>query len=92
MPAHCYRVVVEEELAPRYASALYGMTVSAHDGRTEITGPTVDSSHLHGPLERIAGLGLTLHSLTGLIPRTRRLMRRRITNQPGSSTTTLAQN
>ena len=91
MSAHCYRVV-EEELGPRYASALYGMTVSAHDDRTEITGPTVDSSNLHGPLERIAGLGLTLHSLIRLIPRTRRLMRRRIPNQPGSSTTTLAQN
>ena len=90
MSAHCYRVV-EEELGPRYASAFDGMTLSAHDDMTEITGPTVDSSHLHGPLERIAGLGLTLHSLTRLIPRTRRLMRRRIPNQPGSSTTTLAQ-
>ena len=68
------------------------MTVSVHEDRTEITGPTVDSSNLHGPLERIAGLGLTLHSLTRLIPRTRRLMRRHIPNQPGSSTTTLAQN
>ena len=70
--------------------------MSAHCYRvveeTEITGPTVDSSNLHGPLERIAGLGRTLHSLIRLIPRTRRLMRRRIQNQPGSSTTTLAQN
>ena len=77
MSAHCYRVVVEEQLGPRYASALDGMTLSAHDDRTEITGPTVDSSHLHRPLERIAGLGLTLRSLTRLIARTRRLMRRR---------------
>ena len=89
MSAHCYRVV-EEELGPRYASALYGMTVSAHDDRTEITGPPGASSNLHGRVERIAGLGLTLHSLTPLIPRTRGLMRRRMPNQPGSSTTTLA--
>jgi hypothetical protein len=64
MSAHSYRVIVEGELGPRYASAFDGMTLSAHDGRTEITGPIIDSSHLQGLLERIAGLGLTVHSLT----------------------------
>ena len=66
MSAHRYTVVVEGELGPRYASAFDGMTISAQDGRTEITGPIVDSSHLHGLLERIAGLGLTLYSLNPL--------------------------
>ena len=66
MSAHCYRLVVEGELGPRSASALDGMTVSAHGGNTEIVGPIVDQSHLQGLLERIAGLGLTLHSLTPL--------------------------
>jgi len=66
MSAHRYRVVVEEELGPRYASAFDGMTIFAHDGRTEITGPIVDPSHLHGLLDRITGLGLTVHSLTPL--------------------------
>ena len=61
-----YRIVVEGELGPRYASAFDGMTVHAHDGETDITGPIVDQSHLHGLLERIAGLGLTLYSLTPL--------------------------
>ena len=42
------------------------MTISAHDGRTEISGPIIDPSHLQGLLERIAGLGLTVHSLTPL--------------------------
>jgi len=42
------------------------MAVSSHAGMTEITGPIIDPSHLHGLLERIAGLGLTLHSLTPL--------------------------
>jgi hypothetical protein len=42
------------------------MTLRAHDGETEITGPIIDQSHLQGLLERIAGLGLTLHSLTPL--------------------------
>jgi hypothetical protein len=92
MSAHCYRVVVGEEFSPRYAPAFDGMTLSAQDDRTEITAPIVGSSHLHGLLERIAGLGRGLHGVARLIPRTRRLMRRRIPNQSGSSTTTLAQN
>ena len=33
---------------------------------TDITGPIIDQSHLHGLLGRIASLGLTLHSLTPL--------------------------
>ena len=44
---------------PRHASVFVGMTLSAHDDRTEITGgPPVGSSHLHGLLKGIAGLGL----------------------------------
>ena len=42
------------------------MTLRAHNGETEITGPIIDPSHLHGLLERIAGLGLTLHSVNPL--------------------------
>jgi len=61
-----YRLVVKGELGPRYASAFDGMTVRAHDGETDITGPIIDQSHLHGLLERIASLGLALHSLTPL--------------------------
>lgn len=59
-----YCVVVAGELGPRYASAFDGMTVSAHDGETEIAGPIIDQAHLHGLLSRIASLGLTLNSLT----------------------------
>jgi hypothetical protein len=61
-----YRLVVKGELGPRYASAFDGMTVSAHDGQTDITGPIIDQSQLHGLLDRIASLGLTLRSLTPL--------------------------
>jgi hypothetical protein len=61
-----YRLVVHGELGPRYASAFAGMTVSAHAGTTEITGLIIDPAHLHGLLERVAGLGLTLHSVTSL--------------------------
>ena len=61
-----YRLVVEGELGARYASAFEEMTVFAHDGITEITGRIIDQAHLQGLLERIAGLGLTLHSLSPL--------------------------
>ena len=66
MSPHRYRIVIEGELGPRYASAFDGMTLRAHDGETEIIGPIIDPSHLQGLLERIASLGLTLHSLTPL--------------------------
>ena len=61
-----YRLVVKGELGARYASAFEGMTISPHDGMTEITGEIIDPSHLQGLLERIAGLGLSLHSVTPL--------------------------
>ena len=64
MPPQRYRLIVEGELGPRYASAFEGMAICAHDGVTEITGPVIDPSQLHGLLERITGLGLTLRSLT----------------------------
>ena len=58
-----YRLVVNGELGPRYASAFDGMTICAHEGETHITGPIIDQSHLQGLLERIASLGLTLRSV-----------------------------
>jgi hypothetical protein len=61
-----YRLVIEGELGPRYASAFEGMNVRAHDGQTEIIGPIIDAAHLQGLVERIADLGLRLHSLVPL--------------------------
>lgn len=66
MSTRRYRLVVEGELGPRYASAFDGMTIHAHDGETDITGPIIDQSHLHGLIARIASLGLRLRSLTPL--------------------------
>ena len=61
-----YRLIVEGELGPRYTSAFEGMTIFAHDGITEISGPIIDPSHLQGVMDRISGLGLTLRSLAPL--------------------------
>jgi len=66
MPPRMYRLVVNGELGPRYASAFKGMAVSAAGGKTEITGAIIDQSHLQGLLERISDLGLTLYSVTPL--------------------------
>ena len=66
MSAPRYRLVVQGELGPRYASAFDGMTLRAHGGETEITGPITDDAHLHGLIQRIAALGLKLRSLTPL--------------------------
>jgi hypothetical protein len=59
------------------------MTLRAHDGETEITGTIIDQSHLQGLLERIAGLGLTLHSLTPLEPKNAEAERQRHTHPQG---------
>jgi hypothetical protein len=64
--AQQYRLVVKGELGSRYASAFEGLTVSAHDGITELTGSIIDPAHLQGLFERIAGLGLTIYSLVPL--------------------------
>jgi hypothetical protein len=66
MDRRCYRIIVEGEIGPRYAQAFDGMEISAAAGATEITGPVLDQSQLHGLLGRIADLGLTLRSVTPL--------------------------
>jgi len=83
MSSQQYRLVVDGELGARYASAFEGMTISAHDGMTEITGSIIDQSHLQGLLERIAALGLRLRSLTPLDTENRG--RRRITTEQTQS-------
>lgn len=66
MPPTHYCLVVKGELGPRYASAFEEMTISTHDGITEITGEIIDSAHLNGLLGRISDLGLAVYSLTPL--------------------------
>ena len=64
MDRRYYRIIVEGEIGPRYAAAFEGMEICAAHGETEITGPIIDQSHLHGLLGRIADLGLTLRSVS----------------------------
>jgi hypothetical protein len=61
--AELYRIVVEGELGPRYATAFEGMTLEHVGGRTAIVGTITDQSHLQGLLEQIPRLGLELVSV-----------------------------
>jgi hypothetical protein len=58
-----YRLVVEGELGPRYASAFEEMEVESEAGNTILVGDVVDQSHLQGLLDRVARLGLNLVSV-----------------------------
>jgi len=59
-----YRLVVQGELSSRFSGAFEGMELDAQDGMTVISGTIRDQAHLHGLLDRIASLGLTLVSVT----------------------------
>jgi hypothetical protein len=43
------------------------MTLLAGDGKTSISGPVVDQSHLHGLLDRVRDLGLELISVNAIL-------------------------
>lgn len=58
-----YRIVVEGELGPRFATVFEGMSIEHLDGDTVIVGTVVDQSQLQGVLEQIGRLGLKLVSL-----------------------------
>ena len=58
-----YRLVVEGELRRRFSTVFEGMQVEARDGMTSIVGTIKDPAHLHGLLDKIASLGLTLVSV-----------------------------
>ena len=66
MQERVYRIVVEGELGPRFAAYFEGMRVVRSKGSTTIVGTVTDQSHLHGMLERTAGLGLKLVSVERL--------------------------
>lgn len=66
-----YRLEIEGELGARYDTAFEGMTVQHEQGNTVLVGPVTDRSHLHGLLDTIGRLGLTLVSVTPLEERRR---------------------
>jgi hypothetical protein len=62
-PETVYRIVIRDELSERYALAFEGMEMETGGGQTVLTGKVIDQPHLHGLLDRIGAMGLTLVSV-----------------------------
>jgi hypothetical protein len=63
-----YRIVVTGELGSRYAATFAPMQLSSRNGETEIIGRIDDDAELHGLLDTVAALGLSLVSVTPVPP------------------------
>jgi hypothetical protein len=67
VPAQRYEIRIRGHLGPRWASRFDGMNLTAEDdGTTVIRGPVVDQAALHGLLQTLRDLGITLLSLIPL--------------------------
>lgn len=63
--AERYEIRVDGRLGARWGAWFDGLTVTAEDdGTTVISGPIVDQAALHGLLQQLRDLGITLLSLT----------------------------
>jgi hypothetical protein len=77
-----YEIRLQGHLESRWAVWFDGLTVTYdRDGTTALRGPVVDQAALHGVLQKVRDLGLTLISDTPLDP-----------NLPGTSTAPRAAN
>jgi hypothetical protein len=66
MHAREYRLTVEGELSEPAAQTFEGMTLTHEKGKTVLVGLVRDQAQLHGLLQRISDLGLTLLSATAI--------------------------
>jgi len=63
-PVGAYEIRVRGRLDPRWSTWFDGLALrTADDGTTVISGPVADQAALHGLLQRLRDLGLTLLSL-----------------------------
>lgn len=70
-PIPCYEIRVSGHLGARWAAWFDGMTLTNEDsGTTVIRGPVVDQAALHGQLQKLRDLGVSLLSLTQVGPDT----------------------
>ena len=66
-PAQRYAIRVREHLGSRWAVWFDGLTLTTDvDGTTVICGSVVDQAALHGLLQKLRDLGITLLSVTSL--------------------------
>lgn len=66
VPSREYRLTVEGELSDRMSPAFEGMTLTREHGNTVLAGPVRDQAELHGLLQRVSDLGLTLLSAVAI--------------------------
>jgi hypothetical protein len=64
MAAREYRLTVDGELSDIAGQAFEGMTLTRGAGTTLIVGRLRDQAELHGVLQRVSDLGLTLLNAT----------------------------
>jgi hypothetical protein len=64
MPDRKYRLTVEGELSDRAGHSFEGMTLTREEGKTVLVGRVRDQAQLHGLLQRVSDLGLTLLDAT----------------------------
>lgn len=68
-PVERYEIRVTGRLGSRWATRFDGLTLTNQDdGTTVIRGPVVDQAALHGLLQTLRDLGITLLSLTRTAP------------------------
>ncbi len=68
-PVERYEIRISGRLSSRWASWFDGLTlINEDDGTTVISGPVVDQAALHGLLQKLRDLGVTLLSLTRTAP------------------------
>ena len=64
-----YRIRIQGRLEPRWSSWFDGMSVTAaEDGTTVLRGHVDDQAALHGLIQRVRDLGLTLLEVTHELP------------------------
>ncbi|MGO9791332.1 MAG: hypothetical protein ACLP8S_18090 [Solirubrobacteraceae bacterium] len=66
MRSHTYAIEVEGELSDEIGSAFEGMRLKRDHGKTVLVGVVRDQAALHGLLQRLSDLGLTLLSVNAL--------------------------
>ena len=63
--AGCYRIRIQGRLERRWSTWFDGMTLTpGKDGTTILRGPVGDQAALHGLIQRVRDLGLTLVEVT----------------------------
>jgi hypothetical protein len=62
-----YVIVIEGEVDPAFALVFAPTAVTIDDGRTTMHTAPIDQPALHGILDRVASLGLTLLSVTSSV-------------------------